>query len=131
LQSEADLTLRREAMITTIVEAEGISPTDEELAQALAQAAEERGADPQRLLAELRGAGRLEEAREDLAARMAMDAIAAKAQPISVARARAKERLWTPDQAAAGEPRQGGERTPASAGAQPSGPGGLWTPSDR
>ena len=131
LQSEADLALRREAVLTAVVEAEGISPTDEELAQALAPAAEERGVDPRRLLAELRAAGRLEEAREDLAARMALDAIAAKAQPISVARAQAKEKLWTPDQAAAGERFPGGERTPASAGAQPSGPGGLWTPSDR
>ena len=131
LQSEADRALRREAVLTAVVEAAGISPTDEELAQALAPAAEEQGADTQRLLAELRAAGRLEEAREDLAARRALDKIAASAKPISVARAQAKEQLWTPDQAAAGERRAGGERTPASAGAQPSGPGGLWTPSDR
>jgi trigger factor len=131
LQSEADLALRREAVLTAVVEAEGISPTDDELTQALAPAAEERGADPQHLLAELRAAGRVDEVREDLAARTALDAIADKAQPISVARAQAKERLWTPDQAGAGESRPGGERTPASAGAQPSGPGGLWTPSDR
>ena len=72
-----------------------------------------------------------EEAREDLAARQALDKIAAGAKPISVARAQAKERLWTPDQAAAGERRAGDERIPAPAGAQPSGPGGLWTPSDR
>ena len=129
LEPEAEQALRREAVLTAIVEAEAINPGDEELAQALAPAAEEQGVEAERVLADLRSAGRLEEAREDLAARRALDLIAAEARPISVSRAQAKERLWTPDQASGEGP--AGERTPASAGAQPSGPGGLWTPSDQ
>src|SRR5256886_10244608 len=116
LEPEAEQALRREAVLTAIVEAEAINPSDEELAQALAPAAEEQGVETERVLADLRSAGRLEEAREDLAARRALDLIAAEARPISLSRAPAKERLWTTEQGSGGG--TGGERTPASARAQ-------------
>ena len=60
----------------------------------------------------------MDEVREDLAARQAVELIANEAKPISQAQAHAREQLWTPQQA---EPEQGG--TPAAGGR-------LWTPTD-
>ncbi len=70
-----------------LVEAEGISPGDEELLEVLTPTAEREGVEPQPLLEDLRGAGRLEEVREDLAARQAIELIAREAKPIPLAQA--------------------------------------------
>ena len=107
LQPEAELALRREAVITAVVAAEGISPSDEDVLEALAPTAEREGVEPRELLERLRAAGRLEELREDLAARQAIDLIAERAKPIAPAQARAREQLWTPEKAASGAPRDG------------------------
>jgi trigger factor len=117
MQPEAELALRREAVITAVVAAEGISPAEEELLEALAQTAEREGVEPAKLLGDLRSAGRLEEVREDLAARRAIDAIASAAKPIPVAQAQAREQLWTPEKEAGAQ-----EETAA--------PARLWTPAD-
>ncbi len=122
MEPEAELALRREAVITAVVGAEGISPTDEELIEALAPMAERESLEPQKLLEDLRSAGRLEEVREDLAARQAIDAIAASATPITLAQAEARERLWTP-----GDDHDAGP----GAGAAASAPARLWTPTDQ
>jgi trigger factor len=119
MQPEAELALRREAVITAVVAAEGISPSDEQVLEALAPTAEREGVEPQTLLEDLRGAGRLEDVREDLAAREAIDAIANAATPIPLAQAEAREKLWTPGKQAEG----------ASVPAEGSGEAGrLWTP---
>jgi trigger factor len=115
IEPSAEQALRREAVLTAIVAAEGIQPTEEELLEAIRPAAERDGIEPQKLLEELRGRGRLEELREDLAARQAVALIAARATPIPVAEAQAKERLWTPAKA-----REQEEGAAASSG--------LWTP---
>ncbi len=122
MEPEAELALRREAVITAVVGAEGISPTDEELTEALAPMAERESVEPQKLLEDLRSAGRLEEVREDLAARHAIDAIAASATPIPLAQAEARERLWTPGDEDAEGP---------GAGEAASAPARLWTPTDQ
>ena len=49
----------------------------------------------------MRSAGRVEEVREDLAARQAIDLLADSAKPIPLAQAQAREQLWTPDKGAA------------------------------
>jgi trigger factor len=115
IEPSAEQALRREAVLTAIVAAEGIQPTEEELLEAVSPAAERDGAEPQELLDDLRKRGRLEELREDLAARQAVGLIAARATPIPVAEAQARERLWTPAKA-----REKEERAAASSG--------LWTP---
>jgi trigger factor len=120
MEPEAELALRREAVITAVVAAEGIDPPDEDLLQALAPTAEREGIESQQLLEQLRSAGRLEEVREDLAARAAIDLIAAAAKPIPLAQAQAREQLWTP--AKAGEAASGTSDEPAAA------PARLWTP---
>jgi len=123
MEPEAELALRREAVITAIVAAEQITPSDEDLLEALAPTAEQEEVEPQQLLEDLRASGRLEEVREDLAARQAIDLLAAEAKPIpqAQAQAQAREQLWTPGKAPAPE-------GAAKAGAEA--PARLWTPSD-
>jgi trigger factor len=115
MEPDAELALRREAVLTAVVAAEDISPTEEELLKAVSPVAEREGAEPAKLLEDLQKSGRLEELREDLAARQAVELIATAATPIPVAQAQAREELWTPEKAAE-------EEDPAAA------PGRLWTP---
>ena len=119
LHPEAEVALRREAVITAVVAAEGISPGEEDLLAVLAPTAEREGVEPETLLADLEKAGRLEELREELAARQAIDLIADSAKPIEPSRARAREQLWTPEKAS--ETAEG----PAQADKAPA---RLWTP---
>jgi trigger factor len=122
MEPEAEQGLRREAVITAIVAKEAIEPTEEQVLAALAPTAEREGIEPQKLLAELRSSGRLEEVREDLAARQAIDLIAEAAKPIPIAQAQAREALWTPEKegaAVVGATDAAGE------------PARLWTPADQ
>ncbi len=119
---EAEQALRREAVITAIVAAEGISPSEQDLLEALVPSAEREEVEPQKLLADLRSGGRLEEVREDLAARQAIDLLAAAAKPIPLAQAQAREQLWTPEKAA-------GEDSAAKPATEA--PARLWTPTDQ
>jgi trigger factor len=120
MQGDAEQALRREAVLTAIVDAERINPSEEQVLEALAPTAEREGVEPDKLLADLRANGRLEELSEDLAARMAVELVAERAKPISVAQAQARDALWTPGQEE--EPPQ------AVAGESGSAPGKLWTP---
>jgi trigger factor len=120
MQGDAEQALRREAVLTAIVAAEHIEPTEAQVLEALAPTAEREGVEPDKLLADLRDAGRLEELREDLAARIAVELLAERAKPISVAQAEARDALWTPDQEA--------EPQAAVAGGSGAAPAKLWTP---
>jgi trigger factor len=122
MESDAQQALRREAVLTAVVEAESIEPSEQELLEALTPVAEREGVEPQKLLDDLRQGGRLEEVREDLAARDAIELIAARAVPIPAAQARAREQLWTPGKDAEAE--TGAQGAAASTGR-------LWTPSDQ
>lgn len=124
LAPDAERALKREAVITAVVEAERIEPTEEQLDQALTGPAEERGVEPSALLADLRRSGRLEEIREDLAARMAIDLIAEHAEPIAPELAQAREKLWTPESGAGSSDEQADDQT---AGSDESA-SRLWTP---
>jgi trigger factor len=119
MRPEAEQALRREALITAVVKAEQIEPPDEQLLEALAPTAEREQTDAQKLLEDLRAAGRLEEVREDLAARAAIDLIAGSASPIPVAQAQAREALWTPEKASAAQEHE--QESPEA-------PARLWTP---
>ena len=109
-KEDAEQALRREAVLAAVIEAEGIEPSEEELLEAVAGAAE--GSSPEKLLERLKSAGRLEGLKEDLAQRKALDLIAESAKPIPVEQAQARDKLWTPEK---------------EAEASPSG-GQLWTP---
>jgi trigger factor len=114
---EAEQGLRREAVLSAVVAAEQIEPSEQDLLEAVAPTAEREGIAPEQVLEQLREAGRVEELREDLAARQAVELIVARAKPIPLEQAQAREQLWTPEKEAAGE----GESAPAGER--------LWTPS--
>jgi trigger factor len=126
-EPDAASALRREAVLAAIVEAEKIEPTDEELAEALAPAAERDGTDPAALVEQLRDGNRLDALREDVASRQALDLLVAEAKAITVEQAQAREKLWTPgsgeDPAAAAGQAGGSETAEQTAGS-----GQLWTP---
>jgi trigger factor len=77
---DADKALRREAVLTAIVAAEGLSATDDEVLEALADAPEGEGKNAKKLLDRLRSEGRLDTVKEDLAARKAVDLLIDSAQ---------------------------------------------------
>jgi trigger factor len=114
---DAEQGLRREAVLTAVVAAEGIEPSEQDLLQAVAPAAEREGIAPEQVLAQLREAGRVQELREDLAARQAVELIVERSRAIPLEQAAAREKLWTPEKEAEGEgaPAQAAEK--------------LWTPS--
>ena len=113
--SDAEQGLRREAVLSAVVAAEGIEPSEQDLLQAVTPTAEREGIAPEQVLAQLREAGRVEELREDLAARQAVELIVQRAKPIPPEQAAAREKLWTPEKDAEDEPAPVGEK--------------LWTPS--
>jgi trigger factor len=106
---DAERELRREAVLSAIVEAEGIEASEEEMVEALAHTAEHERTTPEKLLARLRESGRDAMVREDIRIRKAIDVVAESATPIPVGQAEAREKIWTPEK----------ERQEA---------GSLWTP---
>ena len=104
----------REAVIAAVIEAEGIEPSEGDILDALQTTATREGTTPEKLRARLEKAGRLDDLREDLAQRAAIDLLAENAAPISVEQAQARDKLWTPG-------RQGSDDAPSR----------LWTPGAR
>ena len=95
-EPEAETALKREAVLAAIVEAEQISPSDDELLEALAPDAERNRTSPKKLLERIRTVGRIDALREDVAHARALDLVTESATPIDAARAEAREKLWTP-----------------------------------
>jgi trigger factor len=106
---DAERELKREAVVTAIVAAEGIEVSDEELVEALEHSAQHERTTPQKLLERLRENGRDAMVAEDIRARKAIELVAESAVPIPQEQAEAREQIWTPEK----------EREKA---------GGLWTP---
>ncbi len=111
---DAEQTLRREAVMAAVVEAESIEPSDEDLEHALEHSAEHEKTTAAKLLGKLREQGRVDTLRRELQARRAVELIAESAVPISVEQARAREKLWTPGRESAEE--------------EGKAPAKLWTP---
>jgi trigger factor len=96
-EPDAEKSLKREAVLAAIVEAEGIEPSDEELIEALSEATP--GVDEKKLakaLEALKKDGRDNVLREDVAMRKAVDLVAEQAKAIEPDRAAAREKIWTP-----------------------------------
>ncbi len=106
---DAELELKREAVLAAIAEAEAIEVSEEEMVEALQHAAEHERMRPEKLLERLRENGREAMVREDVRTRKAIDLIAESAKPIPIEQAEAREKIWTPEK----------EREAA---------GSLWTP---
>jgi trigger factor len=94
---DAERELKREAVLEAVVEAEGIEVTEDEVLDALRDAAEADGSTPEKVLARLRERGRDKLIAEDLRLRKAVDVLAEAAKPIPMGQAEARERLWTPE----------------------------------
>ena len=94
---DAEQALRREAVIAAVIEAEDIQPSDGDVLAALQASATREGTTPEKLRQRLESAGRLDEVREDLAQRAAIDYLAEHANAIDPGRAAARDKLWTPD----------------------------------
>jgi trigger factor len=98
-EPDAEKSLKRDAVLAAIVDAEGIEPTDEELLDALREAtpgAEEKAL--RKALEQLEKDGRLAVLREDVAMRKAVDLVAEHAKPIEPSLAEARGKIWTPGQ---------------------------------
>ncbi len=114
-EDDAELALKREAVLNAIVEAEGIEVTDDEVDEALRAAAPPDATEKQlkRALKRARSQGADEALREDIAMRKAVDLVVEHAKPIPADTAAAREKLWTPEKEDAGAA---------------SGSGEIWTP---
>jgi trigger factor len=111
-ESDAELALKREAVLAAIVEAEGIDVSDDEVNEALRAAAPPDASEKQlkRALKRARSQGADEALREDIAMRKAVDLLVEHAKAIPAEQAAAREALWTPEK---DEPARSGE---------------IWTP---
>jgi trigger factor len=105
----AERSLRREATLAAVADAEGIEVSDDDLIEALGPG--DGNEEPERLLRRLRESGRDSLLVEEIRMRKAADEIVEAAKPIPVEQAAAREKLWTPEK----------ERPEA---------GALWTPGD-
>jgi trigger factor len=95
---DAERALRREAVLAAVIEAEGIEPSDGDVLDALQQTAVQQGTTPEKLRKRLEQQGRLDELKDDLAQRRAVELLAERAEPISPERAAAREKIILPGQ---------------------------------
>jgi trigger factor len=98
-EQDAELALKREAVLAEIVKAEGIEVTDDEVSDAIREAAGPDATEKQlkRTLKRARSQGADEALKEDIAMRKAVDLLVEHAKPIPVEQAAAREKLWTPE----------------------------------
>ena len=98
-EPDAELALKREAVLAEIVKAEGIEVSQDEISEALREAAGPDATDKQlkRALKRARQQGAEEALREDIAMRKAVDLLVESATPIPAEKAAAREKLWTPE----------------------------------
>jgi trigger factor len=94
---DAELSMKREAVLEAVADAEKIEVSDEDLVEALAPIAERESVKPEEMLERLRQAGRDKLLRRDLRMRRALEKIAEKAKPIEQEKAEAREAIWTPE----------------------------------
>ena len=78
---DAETALKREAVLAAVVEAEGISPSEDEILEAVTPTAQREGTSPKKLVERLKSAGRLETLEQDLATRKALDLLTETAKP--------------------------------------------------
>jgi trigger factor len=79
---DAEQALRREAVLAAVIDAEAIEPSDGDVLDALGETALQQGMTPEKLRKRLEQAGRIDELREDLAQRRAVELLAERATPV-------------------------------------------------
>ena len=98
LREEAARSVARERVLDAVADDVGIEVSDEELDQLIREEAVGEDEDADEVVARIRESPVLERLREDLRLRKALDRIVAEVKPIPVDLARAREKLWTPEQ---------------------------------
>ena len=76
---DAEQALRREAVLAAVIEAESIEPSDGDILDALQDTALQQGTSPEKLRKRLEQQGRLDELKDDLAQRQAVELLAERA----------------------------------------------------
>ncbi len=76
---DAEQALRREAVLAAVIEAESIEPSDGDILDALQDTAVQQGVAPEKLRKRLEQQGRLDELKDDLAQRRAVELLAERA----------------------------------------------------
>ena len=97
MRPDAEMAVRRELVVESVADAEGIEVSDEEVEAQVRTDAEATGRDADQLLTDLREQGGFEALRRDLRLRRAVDLMVESARPISIEQAKAREKLWTPE----------------------------------
>jgi trigger factor len=82
---DAETALRREAVLAAVAEAESLEPSEEEMLEAVSEAAPGERVSPKKLLERLKSNGRLDSLKDDLAQRKALDVVAGSAKPVPAA----------------------------------------------
>jgi len=80
---DAELALRREAVLAAVIDAEQIEPTEEQLLDALEEAATREQTSRKKLLDRLKQAGRVEMLAKEVAAEQAIDLVVSSAVPVA------------------------------------------------
>ena len=113
LIAEARQSIARELVLEAVADELGIEISDGEVEALIREQAEAAEEDADATIAGVREAGGFERLREDVRLRAALDRVAAEVKRIPVELARAREKLWTPEQ----------EKTPGDTK--------LWTPASK
>jgi len=102
-KQDAARQLARESVLEAVADAEGIEADDEALVEALSSAAERERTKPEKLLERLVKSGRDLPIRREIRLRKAVDVLVENAKPIDPDKAKAREKLWTPEKQRKGE----------------------------
>jgi trigger factor len=127
---DAELALRREAVLAAVIEAEKIEPTEAQLLDALEETATREQTSRQKLLDRLRQAGRVDMLIKEVAAEQAIDLVVTTAVPVAPEETEAKPaKKAAPKKPAAKKPaaKKPAAKKKAPADALPE-RGELWTP---
>jgi trigger factor len=97
LRDEAERSVARELVLEAVAEQLGLEVADEEVESLVREQAEALGDDPEQMLTALDESGRLDQLRDDIRLRNALDRVAAEVKRIPKDLADARESIWTPD----------------------------------
>ncbi len=127
---DAELALRREAVLAAVIDAEQIEPTEAQLLDALEEAATREQTSRQKLLDRLKQAGRVDMLVKEVAAEQAIDLVVSTAVPIAAEEAEEKPAKAAKKKAAPAAKAKKKKAAEKQAPAKQQGDKGgeLWTP---
>ncbi len=128
---DAELALRREAVLAAVIETEQIEPTEDELLDALEEAATREQTSRKKLLDRLRQAGRVDMLVKEVAAEQAIDLVVTTAVPVAPEQTPAEKPAKAAKKkapAAKAKAKRPAAKKQAPAKSQGDKGGELWTP---